>query len=353
MNSPTIIPFGRETLEWIRQGGKPTRAGWSQSFFLRWQSLWFEYSRSLQNRLPPAPPLAADPVFILGLWRSGTTHLHDLLSACPGMLYPATWQCMSPASFQLQSPPARGKSVKRPMDGMTIDSLSPQEDEFALLATGVPSVYRGFFDPRRLPELTQCLDPSFWSYDRPEGWLSVWRQFLAGVADGRHGRLVLKSPNHSFRINTLAECFPGATFIWLVRDPAETYFSNRKMWIAMFERYALWKWDDSVVDEFLCKAFKYASECLLQATRLLPKECLSVVPFEHLTGKTLNILELLNDRLHLGNWREMHANIANIVDARADYRPDFYPDSRLPDIVLKATEILRIGQLRALSSHGL
>ena len=154
MTPPVVLPLGRDALAWVQQGGRPTRAGWSRKLLLQWQSFWFERNLTLQNQLPAALPLHRDPLFILGLWRSGTTYLHDLLGACPGMDYPATWQCMSPASFRLQAPPDKGKEFQRPMDGMTIDNLSPQEDEFALLALGVPSVYRGFFDPRRCRNLS-------------------------------------------------------------------------------------------------------------------------------------------------------------------------------------------------------
>jgi hypothetical protein len=108
---------------------------------MRWQSYWFEHNLGLQRRLPPVGHMSSDPVFIMGLWRSGTTYLHNLLSACPGLLAPRMWQCQSPASFRLRSPPARGPSAPRLMDLMKIDNLSPQEDEFALLALGVPTVY--------------------------------------------------------------------------------------------------------------------------------------------------------------------------------------------------------------------
>ncbi|OFZ97441.1 MAG: hypothetical protein A3H35_11845 [Betaproteobacteria bacterium RIFCSPLOWO2_02_FULL_62_17] len=50
----------------------------------------------------------------------------------------------------------------------------------------------------------------------------------AGVAGGRAGRLLLKSPNHTFRIRALIEAFPGAAYVWAVRDPRQVFFSNRR-----------------------------------------------------------------------------------------------------------------------------
>lgn len=353
MKSPGSLPLGREVLAWVRQGGKPTRAGWSHQLKQSWQGFWFEHNLTIQRQLPPAPALKEDPLFILGLWRSGTTYLHDLLSACPGMLYPATWQCMSPASLRLQSPPSRGNAVQRPMDGLTIDNLSPQEDEFALLALGVPSVYRGFMDPRRLPELAQWLDPESWSIERPAGWLDVWRQFLTDVSADRPRRLVLKSPSHTFRIKATTAAFPRSDYIWLVRDPVETFCSNRKMWRAMFERYALWEWDNTILDEFLARAFELVAECLLEATRLLPRDRLVVISFDQLTGATLDTMERAAQRLELGNWQEIHPLLDRIAASKADYRPETYQNSQLPQNSMQAMHRLGTAQLMALSSHGL
>jgi hypothetical protein len=353
MRHKPVLPLGRAAWNWIREGGKPTRIGWSQLLMQRWQNLWFERSLSLQRNLPTARNLSEDPLFILGVWRSGTTYLHDLLSSCPGIGFPANWQCMGPASFRLQSPPIRGTAVQRPMDRLLIHNLSPQEDEFALLALGVPSVYRGFFDPRRLLELTQWLDPDNWAKERPPGWIESWQQFLTGVAEGTPGRLVLKSPNHSYRINALTEMFPNASYIWLTRDPLETFFSNQKMWLAMFELYALWAWDPSILDEFLAQAFQLAAESLDRATRLLPKEKLVVVPFGQLTQSTLATLQALNGRLPWGNWEAMQPALTRFVTGRAAHRSGVYPPAQLPKSVLVAVEKLRLAQQAALASHGL
>ena len=77
--------FGARALaEWTRQGGAPARAPLGHGLRLKWHALWFELNwRTQLERMPPGPP-PADPVFILGLWRSGTTVLHELVNACGG-----------------------------------------------------------------------------------------------------------------------------------------------------------------------------------------------------------------------------------------------------------------------------
>lgn len=90
---------------------------------------------------------------------------------------------MSAASFRLWSAPAYGNKLISPLGGFEIDNLSEQEDILALLGPGVPSVYRTFVGPRRVTELARCLNPDARSASKPEGWMAVWREFLAGVTD--------------------------------------------------------------------------------------------------------------------------------------------------------------------------
>lgn len=352
-NRPTVFPLGAAALGWLRQGGRPTRAGWAQRILYGWRGWWFERNLSLQRYLNPASPVPEDPVFILGMWRSGTTFMHDLLGACPEMICPATWQCMSPDSFRLSMPPVRTKTQTRPMDGFTIDALSPQEDEFALLALGVPSVYRGFLDPRRLPELACWLDPEAWSKDSPVCWMDAWQEFLAGVANGSACRLLLKSPNHAFRIRALTDAFPAASFIWLVRDPEEVFFSNRKMWIAMFKQYALWEWDTGVLDDFLRQALEATAKCLTQAATTLQPDRLVVVDFRQLTQDPVQSLCSINSRLTLGEWGKMERAVRRVAESKSDYRRETYLGQEIPLGLISAVEQLKAVQDMALSSHGI
>ena len=350
---PTLIPVGGEMLSWLMYGGRMDSVDWRIRLQMRWQSFWFDRNISLQRKLRPAVACQInDPVFIMGLWRSGTTFMHELLGACPGLIWPATWQCMNPSSFNMQSPPKVSKSVIRPMDDFTVNTFSPQEDEFALLSLGVPSVYRGFIDPGRLSEVSQWLDPDFWC-GRPDDWLGVWREFLDGVTVGKVGRLLLKSPNHTFRIRSLTHEFSQASYIWLVRDPAETIFSNRKMWAAMFKRYSLWNWSETELDEFLGKAFKYAAESLEYATSALGRDKLVVVDFESFKKKPMETMEALFHRLDLGEWDKIKNNIITSDAARREYRGDSYPGCLISQGQIKAAENLGIIQRTALCSHGL
>ena len=284
---PDSVPqplFGSRALaEWVRQGGAPARAPLGYGLRSRWHAHWFELNWRTQLERMPAGGRPVDPVFILGLWRSGTTVLHELVNACGGWAAPQTWQCFHPSTCFLTGPPARA-AVKRPMDQGVIAAEGPQEDEFALLLLGGLSIYRGLIDPRRLLE---CADTS-WSDDA--GGLERWQEFVRGVAAGGGARLLLKSPGHTFRIPALRRLFPQARFIWIGRHPGEVLASNIRMWTAMMGVYALWDCPQDMVRRFLHAAVGACSRVLERCLAEMSREQMLWVDFEALQTDPARVL---------------------------------------------------------------
>jgi hypothetical protein len=259
---PVLLSGGDRLREWIESGGPPARSALLPGLRLRWSGFWFERHAAMTARRCAGVHLPADPIFILGLWRTGSTVLHSMLADATQWTTPRTWQCFRPADFLL-TPRPRQRHVRRPMDRGHIGTFSPQEDEFASLLLGEPSLYRAFIDPRRLVELTALL--SQW---RDSGDAEVkpltdrWEIFLKAVFSMAPGPLILKSPNHTFRLPWLADRFPRARFIWLTRHTSDVLESNRRMWTAMMERYGLWHHDPAALDAFLRAAVRNHNEIL-------------------------------------------------------------------------------------------
>lgn len=267
--------FGARALaEWIRQGGRTTRAPLGYGLRLRWHAQLFELNWHAQLERIPRGELPPDPVLIVGLWRSGTTVLHELVSACGGWVTPQTWQCFNPSTCFLTGAPAQA-AVRRPMDEGVIASQGPQEDEFALLLLGEQSIYRGLIDPRRLQECGAA------SWSVGGGDLERWQEFVRRIAAGG-GRLLLKSPGHTFRIPTLRKLFPRARFIWIGRHPGEVLASNVRMWTAMTGVYGLWDCSQEVLQKFLHDAMRACSGVLEQCVAEMTREQLLWVDFEAL-----------------------------------------------------------------------
>ncbi len=287
MNARAHALYGaRQLADWIRDGGRFSRASPGYRLRLWWHAKWFEINWQTASRRLASVPLPEDPVFVFGLWRSGTTVLHELLAACGRWATPQTWQCFSPSTCFLSGPPSEESVARRPMDDGRIATLGPQEDEFALLLLGEPSAYRGFIDPRRLRECGELL----WS--GAEGTLSRWQDFLRGVAAASPGaRLLLKSPNHTFRLPLLSALFPRAQFIWIGRDTGEVLASNRKMWRTMMELYGLWECPPHAIEGLMRDMVRACAAVLGRCVDVMPQDRMLWVDFEQLHAHPKEVLQ--------------------------------------------------------------
>lgn len=88
---------------------------------------WWRYSAAI-GETTVAPPL-----FVLGYWRSGTTHLHNLLAVDDRFAFPNTYQVLFPHTFlstetKGSAALARFMPTQRIMDNVKAGPLEPQED---------------------------------------------------------------------------------------------------------------------------------------------------------------------------------------------------------------------------------
>lgn len=176
------------------------------------------------------------------------------------------------------------------MDAGLIDTFSVQEDEFASLLLGETSTYRGFIDPRRFDELEIVLDEWRTCAKAVRPPLSArWETFLRAVLHDSPGRLLLKSPTHTFRLPWLAIRFPKARFVWLTRPLPDVLESNRRMWAAMVERYGHWRLDTAKLESFLRRAIQNHNEILDWARSAIP-ERLYIASFDEVVQDPINLI---------------------------------------------------------------
>lgn len=353
-------PLAPALLTWLREGVAYPGPGRARLWQYRWASLTFRFNLSMQRRLQPASPPGPDPLLVLGAWRSGTTFLHELLASQPGFVTPRTWQCMAPSTFGLTGAPSRGVVQARPMDDFTIAADSPQEDEFALLALGGPSLYRAFLDPRRLESLAPLLDGDAWTSPWPAE--TDWLEFLGrvgGQAGDHASRLLLKSPNHSYRLPALQRQFPRMQGIWITRDPRAIWQSNRRLWPTMAKLYGLAPMDEAALDRFLVRMIACTAKALNRWCDALPPERLVVLSLEQLKVAPESLTTQALARLgsappDADGLARLHAAAAARAHVRtAAERGELSVNNERQGEMAQALESLAEAQRRALASHGL
>lgn len=201
--------------------------------------LWWRGRRS-GWRLGPARGGGGAPIVVLGYYRSGTTHLHNLLACDPGSCSARWGQVLSPQGFAASWFVLRlflwaVLPTKRPQDDMAFGPEWPGEDDFALSNWALASPLAGrVIMPRcadhfgRFHDLEGLTAPERSRWRRVQ-WAILWK--IAVLARGR--RLVIKSPPHTARVGAIAEVLEGARFIHLSREPGAVLRSNERLMRAL------------------------------------------------------------------------------------------------------------------------
>lgn len=213
-------------------------------------SLFWSPLRTLERVLidPRVDKVRIDqpPIFIIGHWRTGTTHLHNLMSLDPGLAYVTTFQTLAPeccvtGRYTLRPIMALNMPATRPMDNVALGIDLPQEEEFSLCNVTLCSMYNGFYFPRSLDRLFDryvLFDGT--SPAEIDEWQTVYTRVLKKatyVARGK--RLVLKNPVNTARIPQLLGLFPGAKFIHIHRNPYEIFQSTNKLFRSVIDQVGM------------------------------------------------------------------------------------------------------------------
>lgn len=240
------------------------------------------------------------PVFIVGHWRSGTTHLLNLLSVGEAYRAPNTFEVAFPHIFlrweRILAPllDRIGPGV-RPMDGMALDMGSPQEEEIGLAALGAPSSYLAIHFPRHHQSFQKFVSFREAKASERQQWEKAHKGFLARLHTkyGLEQPILLKSPTHTARIKWLLDLYPDARFIHIHRDPYACIRSTLHLYDVWYQMYHFQdlnamkaKRDSHVLD-----TYESLHRCWFEEEHLIPPGRLHMLSFADLKQDPLNEME--------------------------------------------------------------
>jgi hypothetical protein len=265
------------------------------------------------------------PVFILGHWRSGTTYLHELLVLDDQFTFPTTYECFAANHFVLTGwilPRLLGflLPAKRPNDDMAVSFDHPQEDEFALVALGAPSPMLRLAFPNDPPAHMNFLDMEGVDEKELARWKKAMLDFVRAQTYLKGKTLVLKSPPHTGRIRLLAELFPGAKFIHLVRDPYALFPSTRRLWYALEQVQGFQVPRNEYLDEYVFSSLERMYRGFERQRAAIPDAQICELRYEDLARDPLPTLQHLYEQLDLGDFQRVRDRMAASVNQRQGYR---------------------------------
>jgi hypothetical protein len=180
------------------------------------------------------------PVIIAGLPRTGTTHLHNLLSQVSGLRYIPYWQTLSPVASPKHRDLQASVRARRRQHRISIFCaehvvpLLPRMHEMKLdmpheELTLTALCFRSYF----YESIFQAPRYRAWyaAQDNTPGYLYLRKVLQAIDFESRRGdavdrrRWILKSPQHVDQLPAIVRAFPDAKIVRTHRDPARAVLS--------------------------------------------------------------------------------------------------------------------------------
>jgi hypothetical protein len=203
-----------------------------------------------------------EPLFIVGLPRSGTTLLHTLLAADAEHRVPLTWEVMTP------SPPTgddERQRIRRATQSCNcLNWLAPTFRHVHPVGAELPQECVGLMTPTFMSDQfdTMYYVPSYRAWFLRQDLLPAYkyhRRFLQHLQFRRSARRwVLKAPTHMFALPALLSVYPDALFVQTHRAPIEAMASVSSL-ITILRRV----FSDAVDPFVVCRdAIHYWSETL-------------------------------------------------------------------------------------------
>jgi hypothetical protein len=276
------------------------------------------------------------PLFILGHWRHGTTHLHNLLSLDPQFAFPTLYQTLYPRTFLTTEAliPRLGSPLllrKRPHDNVAIDFGVPNEDELALLNDSGLSPYLSWVFPRRVDHYDRFLTFK----DASEVELARWRTslllFLKKLTF-KYGRpLVLKSPPHTARIRLLLDLFPAARFVHIRRDPFTVFRSTKHMYAATMRYWRLQSPPDGDEDNRILRVYREMYDAFFDQQDMIPAGQFVEISYEDLERDPISQVETIYEALGLTGFDALRPRLEGYLGSIAGYRKNTHAE--LPESI--------------------
>ncbi|MCH9735467.1 MAG: sulfotransferase [Actinomycetia bacterium] len=239
------------------------------------------------------------PFIVVGMPRSGTTHLVNLLAADPRRRALPYWESREPMPLPGRGPDVFGLDPR-------YREAKAEHDALMVSAPHAAAMHDRF--PEAIEEEVELLDLDFAAYVLEwHAHVPGWRDFYLTLDQVRHyahmkkvlqaltflrgpRTWVLKSPQHSEQLGPLLATFPDATVAFTHRDPVAVIQSAITM-MAYSDRIRRSSIDPQwLVDYWSDRVHRLLGACV-RDRELVPAERSIDIGFHQLNGHELDLLE--------------------------------------------------------------
>lgn len=275
--------------------------------------------------------IAEPPIFIIGHWRTGTTHLHNILCQDPNLGYVTLFQTLAPSSYFVSRRillPILNLLIpeKRHMDNLPLGVDLPQEEEMVLPNLCNHSFYLGLYFPRQMRQFfRKYVLFNGISETNLDDWRKTYLKVLrvATLHAGRK-RLVLKNPTITAHLRHILELFPDAKFIHICRNPYEVFKSTTHFYRSTFDIVSFQDIDDQEIRENVLLFFRELMTRYFEEKDLIPPGNLCEVRFENLEANPLEETARVYRELGLPGWDKALPHIKRYLESQNNYEKNTF-----------------------------
>ncbi len=202
-------------------------------------------------------------------------------------------------------------------DGMALAIMSLRSNMLSWAFPGSAVRYDRFLDFREVSQ-----------HDR-EVWKRCLDLFVRKVTVRTGKRLVLKSPNHTARIQLLRELYPAARFLHIRRHPYDVFRSMCHMASKVQPVWGLQSMDPADIPEMVISTYKRLYDAYLDQKTLVPEGHLHEIAYEELIARPVEVLEQAYQALGLEGFVAMKPRLESYVTDQSSYQRNRHAE--LPD----------------------
>jgi omega-hydroxy-beta-dihydromenaquinone-9 sulfotransferase len=275
------------------------------------------------------------PIFIVGYWRSGTTHLHNLLCQSEnfGYISPLAvglpWDILGIVRL-FQPLLELALPSDRHVDQVAVTPDSPQEDSIALASMITLSYYHGLYFPQRFQYhfdrgvfFDGCSQPEI------ERWQRWHSHLLKKVSIHQKGKqLLIKNPVYTAHMAKLRAIWPDAKFIHIYRNPYRVFPSTRHFFTRLLPELALQSYENlsiNDIEQAILKSYPLMMTSLGRDRADLPTNSFVEICFEDLEKEPLKQIEKIYDQLQLPDLKSALPRFEKYINSLQGYQKNDYP----------------------------
>ena len=266
------------------------------------------------------------PVFILGHWRSGTTHLHYIMARDPRFAYLNNYQAFTfnislIDRFALKWLMNTIMPKKRFQDNIKISTNDAAEEEQAFCMLSHRSGIHNFFFTKNTKYFDRYNLFRGISEEEKEAWKREYLYMLKATTLACGGRqLILKNPHNTSRVKMLLELFPDAKFVFIHRNPYDVFLSMRHLFLRTTSTQFLQYMTMPELNERIIYFFRETLHKYLSERTLIPKGNLAEVAFSDLEQDPHGVIKKIYEKANLGGYDGAKGPIHEYLESVRGYK---------------------------------